>query len=144
VLGPHAARRRGPGGQGGAEESLHRQLRLAYHRAKTAPPEADCGPMVREAEILAGQYRALGHGFGGRLAGAAPKLFTFVSHPGMEPTNNVAERALRRIVIQRGIRHGLRTAGGMRMFGVIMTCLGTWSMGGLDMAERLREVLAAA
>jgi len=100
--------------------------------------------MVRETEILAGQYGALGHGFGGKLANAAPKLFTFVSHPGMEPTGNTAERALRRIVIQRGIRHGLRTAGGMRMFGIIMTCLGTWRMRGMDVAERLREVLAAA
>jgi len=38
--------------------------------------------------------------------------------------------------------HGAR--GGMRMFGTIMTCLGTWRMGGLDVAEKLREVLAAA
>jgi len=130
--------------RGRAEESLHRQLRPVYHRARPAPPDADCDPMVREAEILAGQYGALGHGFGGKLAGAAPDLFTFVSHPGMEPANNTAGRALRRIVIQRGMRHGLRTAGGMRMFGIIMTCLGTWRMRGLDTAERLREVLAAA
>jgi len=99
--------------------------------------------MIREVQIVAAQYGSPGHGFGGKLANAAPNLFTFVSHPGMEPANNTAERALRRTVIQRYIRQGLRTAGGMRMFGVTMTCIGTWRMRGLDVAEKLQEVLAA-
>jgi len=42
-----------------------------------------------------------------------------------ESTNNTAERARHRTVIQRYIRQGLRTAGGMRMFGIIMTCIRT-------------------
>ncbi len=38
-------------------------------------------------------------------------------HPGMDPTNNLAERTLRPGVIARKIRFGLRTSGGQKMFG---------------------------
>jgi len=80
-------------GRGRAEEPLYRKLQLIYHRANLAPPDADCGSMIREVQIVAAQYGSLDHDFGGKLANAAPNLFTFVSHPGMEPTNNTAEGA---------------------------------------------------
>jgi transposase len=39
-------------------------------------------------------------------------LWTFLETPGIEPTNNAAERALRQSVIQRKISHGVQSAQG--------------------------------
>ena len=41
-----------------------------------------------------------------------PALWTFTTHPGVQPTNNPAERALRGPVIHRKLSHGTRTADG--------------------------------
>lgn len=128
---------------GRTEELLYRQLRLLYHRAKRSGPDK-YDSLVHHAGAIAGQYTAIGCKYGCKLADAVPNLFTFVKHPGMEPTNNKAERALRRIVIQRKIRYGLRTTGGMRMLGTIMTCMETWRMRGPDVIAKLQQVLAAA
>jgi transposase len=60
------------------------------------------------------------------LLKAWPALWTFAKHPGVEPTNNHAERALRSAVIYRKISLGsqpesgeLRTA---RLFSAHTTC----------------------
>ena len=39
-------------------------------------------------------------------------LWTFLEKPGIEPTNNAAERALRQSVIHRKISHGVQSASG--------------------------------
>jgi transposase len=52
--------------------------------------------------------------------------FTFLLHPGVEPTNNRAERALREIVVQRKIFGTLRNEKGSRIFEVLSTVLSTW------------------
>jgi transposase len=53
--------------------------------------------------------------------------FTFVTTPGVEPTNNLAEQAIRFVVIDRHITQGTRGPGGRRfcerMWTVIATCV---------------------
>ena len=53
-------------------------------------------------------------------------FFTFVEHEGVEPTNNVAERALRTAVQWRKIMFGTRSADGelavARLLTVTRTC----------------------
>jgi transposase len=53
--------------------------------------------------------------------------FTFVTTPGVEPTNNLAEQAIRFVVIDRHITQGTRSQGGRqfcaRMWTVIATCV---------------------
>lgn len=51
---------------------------------------------------------AVGKAFATKLANAVPFLFTFVNHPGVDPTNNESERMLRPIVISR--KTGFRIA----------------------------------
>ena len=46
----------------------------------------------------------------------AKKLFTFLKRPGMPPTNNHAERALRGPVLSRKISFGSRSAAGANAF----------------------------
>jgi hypothetical protein len=54
------------------------------------------------------------------------RFFTFVDHNGVEPTNNVAERALRHAVIWRKIMMGCRSEVGelavARLLTVAQTC----------------------
>ncbi len=58
--------------------------------------------------------------------------FTFVTEPGVEPTNNQAERALREHVVHRKIIGGLRSQKGMKIHETIMTLLTTWKQQNLD------------
>ncbi|MBA4387633.1 MAG: hypothetical protein C0404_06605 [Verrucomicrobia bacterium] len=53
------------------------------------------------------------------------KLFTFLSRPGMPPTNNHAERALRGPVISRKISFGSRSEAGANAFAILASLLGT-------------------
>ena len=55
----------------------------------------------------------------------AKKLFTFLARPGMPPTNNHAERALRGPVISRKISFGSRSDAGAHAFAVLASLLGT-------------------
>lgn len=52
--------------------------------------------------------------------------FTFITTPGMDPTNNTAERAIRFIVIDRHVKQGTRSLKGRnaseRIWTVIATC----------------------
>mgnify|MGYP001579546118 CR=1 FL=1 len=55
----------------------------------------------------------------------AKKLFTFLTRPGMSPTNNHAERALRGPVLARKISFGSRSEAGAHAFAVLASILGT-------------------
>lgn len=48
-------------------------------------------------------------------------LWTFVDHPGVEPTNNVAERALRPAVIWRNTSFGSQSSGGSEFVARMLT-----------------------
>jgi len=54
-----------------------------------------------------------------------PALWTFATYPGVEPTNNSAERALRTAVIWRGISHGTQSEAGSRFVERILTIVET-------------------
>jgi len=55
----------------------------------------------------------------------AKKLFTFLTRPGMSPTNNHSERAIRAQVIARKISFGSRSDVGAHTFAVLASLLGT-------------------
>jgi transposase len=73
-----------------------------------------------------------------------PWWFTFVTTPGVEPTNNTAERALRELVIQRKIIGTLRNEKGVRMYETLPTLLATWKQRGLNQREELSKALIRA
>jgi len=50
---------------------------------------------------------------------------TFIDHPGVAPTNNLAERALRPLVILRKLTFGSRTKAGAKRLGMMMTVIET-------------------
>jgi transposase len=72
-------------------------------------------PPTRHAQNMAQRFRKHGEAY-----------FTFVTTPGVEPTNNLAEQAIRFVVIDRHITQGTRSEGGRlwseRIWTVIATC----------------------
>ena len=134
------------------DAELHRRLLGLYYKAKslTNPGGALADPRAREnyamlvsaAKELAGDYKKAGREkFGGKLERAADHLFTFILHPGLDPTNNECERVMKSIVKQRNVRQKCATAGGRARFGVLMTCFETWKKRGLSTTDRLGEIL---
>jgi len=73
-----------------------------------------------------------------------PFWFTFVTVPGVEPTNNRAERALRELVVHRKIIGTLRNQKGVQMYETLPTLLATWKQRGLDLQGELSRALTEA
>jgi transposase len=78
----------------------------------------------------------------GKISNGFEYWFTFVIQPGVEPTNNRAERALREHVVQRKIVGTLRNNKGTSIHERIMTVLATWEQRGLNSLQMLRLSLA--
>lgn len=60
-----------------------------------------------------------------RLLNECYSLFVFVHHPGVSPTNNAAEQALRRSVIYRKLSFGTESQTGSRTLAVILSVVET-------------------
>jgi transposase len=71
-------------------------------------------------------------------------LWTFVRVTGVEPTNNAAERALRRAVLWRRKSFGTQSGAGSRFVGRILTAVSTLRQQGRDVLEYLARVCGAS
>ena len=95
------------------EQEFHRQLEAAREGVLRAGQQGV--PAGRHAQAMAKRLRKYGS-----------QYFTFVTTPGVEPTNNLAEQAIRFVVIDRHITQGTRSEGGQRwcerIWSVIATC----------------------
>jgi transposase len=69
--------------------------------------------------------------------------FTFLTTPGVEPTNNRAERAIRKIVILRKIIGALRSKQGTKTLQTIMTIIQTWKQRGLDPYQQMTKTITS-
>jgi transposase len=79
----------------------------------------------------------------GKINNGFEYWFTFVIHPGVEPTNNRAERALREHVVLRKILGTLRNGKGTSIHERIMTVLATWDQQELNSLQMLRATLSS-
>jgi transposase len=68
-------------------------------------------------------------------------LFTFLDYPGVEATNNRAERALRPAVIARKLSCGNKTDRGKRTWEILASLAATCHQRGQDLVEHLRPYL---
>jgi len=97
----------------------------------------------RELAALAGEYieypevrtkvQYLKHGLG--------SWHTCLLHPGMQPTNNIAEQAIREHVIMRKIIVCFRSTRGPENYERIASVLATWRLQEKNMAEELENLL---
>lgn len=79
-----------------------------------------------------------------KLRQVEPALWTFVRVPGVEPTNNSAERALRRAVLWRRRSFGTQSAAGSRFVERILTTVTTLRQQGRDVLDYLAAATQAA
>jgi transposase len=96
---------------GGPE--LQARLNIVRARVLQAGKEA---PATRHGQNMARRFETHGESY-----------FTFITTPGVGPTNNLAEQAIRFVVIDRHITQGTRSEGGQRwnerIWTVIATCV---------------------
>jgi transposase len=79
-----------------------------------------------------------------RLQKYGASYFRFVTTPGIEPTNNVAEQAIRFVVIDRLITQGTRGEKGQRWCERIWTVIATCVQQGRSVLQYLQEAVQAA
>jgi len=107
------------------------QLRLEKARAEilkigTRPPRR------LEAQNIAERFRKHGKAY-----------FEFITTPGIEPTNNLAEQAIRFVVIDRKITQGTRGLSGRQWCERIWTTIATCTQQSRSVFEFLHEAISA-
>jgi hypothetical protein len=70
-------------------------------------------------------------------------LFTFVTEPGVPPTNNAAERSLRHLVVARKISGRTRSAQGTVTKMTLQSLLGTWRLRAINPFTAMVDLLAS-
>lgn len=79
--------------------------------------------------------------FAAKIRNGMDHWFTFLAVPGVEPTNNRAERALREHVVQRRIMGCFRNGKGTGIYETVMTVLASWKQQGRNLSKTLGETL---
>jgi hypothetical protein len=78
------------------------------------------------------------------LAGPEQKyLFTFLRHPGVPPTNNLAEQSIRHLVIFRKICFGTRSDCGIKTHSILLSLVQTARRQGVHPRQFLQTLLTA-
>jgi transposase len=89
-------------------------------------------PNTNEARNLADRFKKHGDSY-----------LRFITTPGIEPTNNLAEQAIRFVVIDRKVTQGTRSEKGQRWLERIWTVLATCVQSGRNVFNFLYESLSA-
>jgi transposase len=89
-------------------------------------------PQQREAQNLAKRFRLHGDAY-----------FRFITTPGVSPTNNLAEQAIRFVVIDRRITQGTRSEAGRSWCERIWTVMASCAQQGRSVFEYLQRVMHA-
>ena len=89
-------------------------------------------PETSEASNLANRFQKHGDSY-----------LQFVTTPGIEPTNNLAEQAIRFVVIDRHVTHGSRSEAGQRWLERIWTAIATCTQQVRSVFEFLQQSVAA-
>jgi len=125
-----------------------RKLFAVIHRRDTMRPErferaleaarrdilavARRPPPRREAQNMARRFREHGEAY-----------FRFITTPGLDPTNNLAEQAIRFVVIDRKVTQGTRSAVGRRWSERIWTTIASCVQQGRSVFEFLERAVHA-
>lgn len=119
-----------------------------WHRRDTLPKErwqreaADARQAILKA-VRRAPPRSEAQNIAQRFRDHGPYYFTFLERPGVEPTNNSAERIFRPLVIDRKITQGTRGEAGRRWCERIWTALATCAQRGRRAFAYLCEAIAA-
>ncbi len=90
-------------------------------------------PPIKEAQNLAERFRKHGE-----------QYLHFITTPGVEPTNNLAEQAIRFVVIDRKITQGSRSEAGQKWLERIWTVTATCAQTGCSVFDFLTDAVIAS
>ena len=128
-------------------EALHRLYGGLRCWAVDKPPPGEAEGLAGEArkvmmDLVGRPYESEeARRFAGKVLNGMDHWFTFLVVPGVEPTNNRAERALREHVVQRKIMGCFRNGKGTWIYETVMTVLSTWKQQGRDLPQALGDTL---
>jgi transposase len=111
-----------------SKAEFERELELARQRVLRVG--LNDVPATSHAQNLADRFRKHGEAY-----------FTFVTTPGIDPTNNTAEQAIRFVVIDRRITQGTRGENGRKWSERIWTVMATCSQQGRSAHEFLKTAI---
>ena len=117
-----------------------------HNRGRLAAEMAAIQAQLRELLEHAGRkstYTRHHRRFANNLLKIWPALWTFVTVPDVEPTNNAAERALRGPVISRKLSHGTRSEDGERFIKRALSASVTCRLQGRSLFSYLADLLGA-
>jgi transposase len=117
----------------GDRRELRRRVRLLQRQLK---------PLLRQHAGNAARYR-YGRRFARNLLKVWPALWTFAKRPGVQPTNNHAERALRGAVIYRKLSLGSQSSDGERRVERLLSAHTTCRLQRRSLHAYLIDALAA-
>jgi transposase len=105
------------------------------------------GPIRRRVEQLLRRGAQSGNrqfqGMCRELDNHRPRLWAFLRHEGVEPTNNASERALRHAVIWRKLSFGTQSAAGSRFVETMLTVVETCRQQRRNVYHYLADALEA-
>jgi transposase len=114
-----------------------RQLKLTVRRL-----QREFEPIMRRYAAKRARNKYC-RGMARNLLKAWPALWTFAKHPGVEPTNNHAERALRGAVIYRKLSLGSQSDGGERRIERLLSAHTTCRLQHRSLFASLADALTA-
>ncbi len=110
--------------------------------AEMTPIQAELHELLQHAGEKSKRHR-LHRAFANNLLKIWPALWTFITTPGVTPTNNAAERALRGPVIHRRLSHGNQSEDGERFTERSLSASITCRLQHRSLFAYLRELLTA-
>jgi transposase len=126
-----------------------RQLFAVIHRREELPAAVFQGQLeAARAEVMRCGTREVpetrpSRNLARRFEAHGESYFRFVTTPGVEPTNNLAEQAIRFVVLDRLVTQGTRSEAGDRWCERIWTVVATCSQQGRSVFEYLSAAVAA-
>ena len=121
----HTLHRRSVMTQIGFARSMDRIRRRFLQTARKPPPHSEAAPLARRFKDKT----------------TANAYFTFLTTPGVAPTNNLTEQAIRHVVIDRRITQGTRGERGRRWCERAWTILATCAQQGRSSFEFLHQAI---
>jgi hypothetical protein len=127
-----------------------KELFRLWHASQSAPEDASLRATLaaqgRQLERVATEQAPatrLARNVARRFTKHAPQYLRFTQEPGLEPTNNAAERALRHVVIDRKVTQGTRSPRGRTWCQRIWTTIATCRQQNRDLLAFLEQSLLA-
>jgi transposase len=108
------------------------QTRLQAAKAAVLTQASEAVPQTRHSAVLAKRFAQYGEGY-----------FAFITMPQVGPTNNLAEQAIRFVVLDRYVTQGTRGDTGQRWSERIWTVIATCTQQGRSVFDYLQEAVSA-